>query len=196
MKKSFIVIGVIILVVIVIYRFFGGTYNNMVSREENVKGKWAQVENQYQQRLDLIPNIVNTVKGAADFEKGTLTAVVEARASATQVKVDPDKLTPENIQKFQEAQGQLSTALGRLLMITENYPNLKANQNFLELQATLEGTERRIAVARKDFNESAQDFNTYIRSFPQTFLAGMFGFTAKGYFQSEKGAEKAPEVKF
>ncbi|HRB38910.1 MAG TPA: LemA family protein, partial [Bacteroidia bacterium] len=154
------------------------------------------VENQYQQRMDLIPNLVNTVKGAAEFEKGTLTAVVEARASATQVKVDPDKLTPENIQKFQEAQGQLSTALGRLLMVTENYPVLKANQNFLELQATLEGTERRIAVARKDFNEAAQQFNTYIRKFPQTLLAGMFGFSPKGYFQSDKGANKAPEVKF
>jgi LemA protein len=196
MKKSFVVIGIILVVVFFLYRLFAGSYNNMVTKEENVKGKWAQVENQYQQRLDLIPNLVNTVKGAADFEKGTLTAVIEARASATQVKVDPDKLTPENIQKFQEAQGQLSTALGRLLVVTENYPNLKANQNFLELQATLEGTERRIAVARKDFNESAQDFNTYIRRFPQTMLAGMYGFSAKGYFAADKGANKAPEVKF
>lgn len=196
MKRSIIIIGVILLIVFFIYRFFAGTYNQMVVQDENVKNKWAQVENQYQQRMDLIPNLVNTVKGAADFEKGTLTAVVEARASATQVKVDPDKLTPENIQKFQEAQGQLSTALGRLLMVTENYPNLKANQNFLELQATLEGTERRIAVARKDFNDAAQTFNTYIRRFPQTLLAGMFGFSQKGYFQADKGAEKAPEVKF
>ncbi len=196
MKKSFVVIGIILVVVFMLYRLFAGSYNNMVTKEENVKGKWAQVENQYQQRLDLIPNLVNTVKGAADFEKGTLTAVIEARASATQVKVDPDKLTPENIQKFQEAQGQLSTALGRLLMVTENYPNLKANQNFLELQATLEGTERRIAVARKDFNEAAQDFNTYIRRFPQSMLSGMYGFSAKGYFEADKGANKAPEVKF
>ena len=196
MKKSFVVIGIILVVVFMLYRLFAGSYNNMVTKEENVKGKWAQVENQYQQRLDLIPNLVNTVKGAADFEKGTLTAVIEARASATQVKVDPDKLTPENIQKFQEAQGQLTTALGRLLMVTENYPNLKANQNFLELQATLEGTERRIAVARKDFNEAAQDFNTYIRLFPQSMLSGMYGFSAKGYFEADKGANKAPEVKF
>ena len=196
MKRSFIIIGVILLIVFIIYRFFAGSYNQMVSEDENVKNKWAQVENQYQQRMDLIPNLVNTVKGAAEFEKGTLTAVVEARASATQVKVDPSQLTPENIQKFQAAQGQLSTALGRLLMVVENYPNLKAHQNFLELQATLEGTERRIAVARKDFNDAAQTFNTYIRRFPQTLLAGMFGFSQKGYFQSDKGAEKAPEVKF
>ncbi|HOZ81486.1 MAG TPA: LemA family protein [Bacteroidia bacterium] len=196
MKRSVVIIGILLVVAFIIYRLFAGTYNSMVTADENVKGKWAQVENQYQQRMDLIPNLVNTVKGAAEFEKGTLTAVVEARASATQVKVDPDKLTPENIQKFQEAQGQLSTALGRLLMVTENYPVLKANQNFLELQATLEGTERRIAVARKDFNEAAQQFNTYIRKFPQTLLAGMFGFSPKGYFQSDKGANKAPEVKF
>ncbi len=196
MKRSFIIIGVILLIAFIIYRLFAGTYNQMVTEDENVKNKWAQVENQYQQRMDLIPNLVNTVKGAAEFEKGTLTAVVEARASATQVKVDPSQLTPENIQKFQAAQGQLSTALGRLLMVVENYPNLKANQNFLELQATLEGTERRIAVARKDFNDAAQAFNTYIRKFPQTLLAGMFGFSQKGYFEAEKGAEKAPEVKF
>lgn len=196
MKRSVVIIGILLVVAFIIYRLFAGTYNSMVTADENVKGKWAKVENQYKQRMDLIPNLVNTVKGAAEFEKGTLTAVVEARASATQVKVDPDKLTPENIQKFQEAQGQLSTALGRLLMVTENYPVLKANQNFLELQATLEGTERRIAVARKDFNEAAQQFNTYIRKFPQTLLAGMFGFSPKGYFQSDKGANKAPEVKF
>jgi LemA protein len=196
MRKGLIVLIVVAIVAFFIYRLFAGSYNNMVTKEENVKSKWAQVENQYQQRLDLIPNIVATVKGAAEFEKGTLTAVVEARASATQIKVDPNKLTPENIQKFQDAQGQLSTALGRLLMVTENYPNLKANQNFLELQATLEGTERRIAVARKDFNEAAQDFNTYIRRFPQNMLSGMFGFAAKGYFEADKGANKAPEVKF
>ncbi len=196
MRKGLIVLAVVVVLGIIIYRLFAGTYNNMVTKEENVKSQWAQVENQYQQRLDLIPNIVATVKGVAEFEKGTLTAVVEARASATQIKVDPDKLTPENIQKFQEAQGQLSTALGRLLMVTENYPNLKANQNFLELQATLEGTERRIAVARKDFNDAAQDFNTYIRRFPQNMLSGMYGFATKGYFEADKGANKAPEVKF
>ena len=196
MRKGLIALIVVVVLAFIVYRIFAGTYNNMVTKEENVKGKWAQVENQYQQRLDLIPNIVATVKGAADFEKGTLTAVIEARASATQIKVDPDQLTPENIQKFQNAQGQLSTALGRLLMVSENYPNLKANQNFLELQATLEGTERRIAVARKDFNEAAQDFNTYIRRFPQNMLSGTFGFSAKGYFEADKGANHAPEVKF
>ena len=196
MRKGLIALIVVVVLAFIVYRIFAGTYNNMVTKEENVKGKWAQVENQYQQRLDLIPNLVSTVKGAADFEKGTLTAVIEARASATQIKVDPDQLTPENIQKFQNAQGQLSTALGRLLMVSENYPNLKANQNFLELQATLEGTERRIAVALKDFNEAAQDFNTYIRRFPQNMLSGTFGFSAKGYFEADKGANHAPEVKF
>ncbi|MEP7171042.1 MAG: LemA family protein, partial [Bacteroidota bacterium] len=147
-------------------------------------------------RMDLIPNLVNTVKGYADFEKSTLTAVIEARASATQVKVDPKNLTPEALQKFQEAQGQLGSALGRLLVVAEQYPNLKANENFLELQSQLEGTENRIAVERNKFNESAKEFNIYVRRFPQNILAGMYGFKNKAYFESDKGAEKAPQVKF
>lgn len=194
--RKFIIIGIVVVVLFIIYRMFAGSYNNMVTKEENVKGKWAQVETQYQQRLDLIPNLVSTVKGAAEFEKNTLTAVIEARASATQIKVDANSLTPENIQRFQQSQGQLSAALGRLMVVAEQYPQLKANQNFLELQATLEGTERRIGVARKDFNEAVQDFNTYVRRFPQNMLSGMYGFSAKGFFEADAGAEKAPKVQF
>lgn len=194
--KKWITIGILVLLAIVIYRLFVGTYNNMVTKDEQVSAQWSNVENQYQRRMDLIPNIVNTVKGYADFEKSTLTAVIEARASATQIKVDPKNLTPESIQQYQQAQGQLSVALGRLLAIAENYPDLKANQNFLELQAQLEGTENRIAVERNKFNDTAREFNTYIRKFPNTLLAGMYGFSNKVYFESDKGAEKAPQVKF
>lgn len=194
--KKWIIIGIIVVIVIILYRTFAGSYNNMVTKEEQVSQQWAQVENQYQRRMDLIPNLVNTVKGYADFEKSTLTAVIEARASATQVKVDPKNLTPEALQKFQEAQGQLGSALGRLLVVAEQYPNLKANQNFLELQAQLEGTENRIAVERNKFNEAAKDFNIYVRRFPQNLLAGIYGFNNKAYFESDKGAEKAPQVKF
>jgi LemA protein len=173
-----------------------GTYNSTVKKDEGVKAAWSQVENQYQRRADLIPNLVNTVKGYADFEKSTLEAVVQARASATQVKLDPNELTPENIQRFEQAQQGLSGALGKLLMITENYPNLKANENFLSLQQQLEGTENRITVERKNFNEAVQDFNSTIRRFPTNLLVGMFGFAPKGYFQSQPGSERAPEVKF
>ena len=173
-----------------------GTYNATVRKDEGVKAAWSQVENQYQRRADLIPNLVNTVKGYADFEKSTLEAVVQARASATQVKLDPENLTPENIQRFEQAQQGLSGALGKLLMITENYPNLKANENFLALQQQLEGTENRITVERKNFNEAVQDFNAGIRRFPTNLLVGIFGFSPKGYFQSQPGSDKAPEVKF
>jgi LemA protein len=173
-----------------------GSYNTAVKKDEGVKAAWSQVENQYQRRSDLIPNLVNTVKGYADFEKSTLEAVVQARASATQVKVDPNDLTPESIQRFEQAQQGLSGALGKLLMITENYPDLKANQNFLALQQQLEGTENRITVERKNFNESVQDFNAHIRRFPTNLLVGMFGFSPKGYFQAQPGSERAPEVKF
>jgi LemA protein len=172
------------------------SYNSMVKMDENVKTKWAAVQSQYQRRSDLIPNLVNTVKGAANFEKSTLTAVVEARAKATSVQVDPTKLTPESIKAFQAAQGELSTALGRLLSVTENYPNLKTNENFLGLQAQIEGTENRIQVARQDFNTSVQEFNTKIRSFPANITAKMFGFSEKGYFTAEPGADKAPKVQF
>ncbi|TDG37946.1 LemA family protein [Pedobacter changchengzhani] len=171
-------------------------YNTMVKNDEDVKSKWGAVETQYQRRADLIPNLVSTVKGAAKFEQGTLTAVVEARAKATQMTVKADDLSPENIQKYQAAQGQLSQALGKLLMITENYPELKATQQFSELSAQLEGTENRITVARKDFNESVQVYNSKIRSFPTNLTAGMFGFKPKGYFASDAGAKDAPKVEF
>lgn len=168
----------------------------MVQLDEQVQSQWAQVQNVYQRRADLIPNLVNTVKGAANFEKETLTQVVEARAKATSVNVDPDKLTPENIEKFQAAQGQLSSAIGRLLMVTENYPELKANANFQELQAQLEGTENRITNERQKFNEVTQQYNSKIRSFPNNITSGMFGFEKKGYFQAEAGSDKAPKVEF
>ena len=172
------------------------SYNSMVKMDENIKTKWAAVQSQYQRRSDLIPNLVNTVKGAANFEKSTLTAVVEARAKATSVQVDPTKLTPESIKAFQSAQGELSSALGRLLVVTENYPNLKTNENFLGLQAQIEGTENRIQISRQDFNTAVQDFNTKIRSFPANITAKMFGFSEKGYFTAEPGADKAPKVQF
>ena len=173
-----------------------GSYNSTVKKDEGVKAAWSQVENQYQRRSDLIPNLVNTVKGYANFEQQTLEAVVQARASATQVKIDPENLTPEAIQRFEQAQQGLSGALGRLLMVTENYPDLKANQSFLGLQQQLEGTENRITVERKNFNETVQDFNSYIRRFPTNLLVGIFGFSPKGYFQAQPGSERAPEVKF
>ncbi|MEO7213006.1 LemA family protein [Mucilaginibacter sp.] len=172
------------------------SYNSMVTADENIKGKWGEVQTQYQRRSDLIPNLVATVKGEANFEKGTLTEVTEARAKATSVQVDASKLTPESIQKYQEAQGQLSTALGRLLSITENYPTLRANDAFRGLQVQLEGTENRIGFARKDFNEAVQAYNSKIRSFPANITAKMFGFNEKGYFTAEPGSDKAPEVKF
>ena len=159
-------------------------------------GKWANVETQYQRRADLIPNLVNTVKGYATHEKTTLENVVKARSEATQVKVNPEDLTPERLAEFQKAQGNVSAALGRLLMVAENYPQLKANQNFLELQSQLEGTENRITVARKDFNDAAKAYNVAIRRFPKNILAAIFGFDKKSYFEAESGAEKAPEVQF
>lgn len=171
-------------------------YNNMVSKQENVESQWGNVENAYQRRADLIPNLVSTVKGYAEHEQETLTQVVEARAKATQTTVDVDDLTEENIQKFQEAQGELGQALGRLLLIQENYPDLKANESFLALQDELAGTENRIAVERNKFNETAQDYNSYIRQFPRVIYAGWFGFKKKGYFKALPGAETAPKVEF
>jgi LemA protein len=171
-------------------------YNTMVQKDETVESQWANVQNAYQRRADLIPNLVNTVKGAANFEQETLTAVIEARAKATSVNISPDNLTPENIERFQQAQGELSGALSRLLVSVERYPELKANQNFLELQAQLEGTENRIAVERRKFNETVQDYNSYIRSFPRNLIAGMFDFEKKGYFEAEAGAQQAPTVEF
>jgi LemA protein len=196
MKRSWIVIGILVLLAIVIYRLFAGTYNNMVELNQQVAKQWAQVENVYQRRADLIPNLVNTVKGYADFEKSTLTGVIEARAKATQITVDPRNLTPEAMQRFQQSQGELSQALGRLMVVAERYPDLKANQNFLELQSQLEGTENRIAVERNRFNEVVGSYNNAVLRFPGTLFAGMYGFKEKGYFEAERGANKAPEVKF
>lgn len=167
-----------------------------VALDENVKAKWAAVESQYQRRSDLIPNLVSTVKGEANFESSTLENVIKARASATQIKVDPNDLTPEKVQQFQQAQGELSQALGRLLVVTENYPNLRANDAFRGLQAQLEGTENRISVARNDYNGAVQDYNTTIRTFPNNFYSGWFGFAPKPPFAADKGAEKAPSVNF
>jgi LemA protein len=192
MKKLFSVI----VVVMAMMSLSSCSYNSMVQMDENVKSKWGAVESQYQRRADLIPNLVNTVKGVANFEKSTLVDVTEARAKATAITVDPTKLTPETIQKYQAAQGQLSTALGRLLVASENYPQLRANDNFTALQAQLEGTENRINVARLDFNQAVQDYNSKIRSFPANLTAKMFGFTEKGYFQADAGASKVPTVQF
>lgn len=171
-------------------------YNTMVEQREAVEGQWAQVENTYQRRADLVPNLVATVKGAADFEKQTLTDVIEARAKATSIQLNVDDLDPEALAKFQAAQSQLSGALSRLLVSVERYPELKANQNFLELQAQLEGTENRISVERKRFNDVTRDYNAYIKKFPQVVYSGWFGFEKKGYFEADTGAEEVPEVDF
>jgi len=171
-------------------------YNGMVEKDEAVSAAWSQVENVYQRRADLIPNLVNTVKGYAAHERETLEGVVEARAKATSITIDPSNMDAESIAQFQQAQDGLSAALGRLIAVAENYPDLKANQNFLDLQAQLEGTENRITVERQKFNEASRDYNTYIRRFPNNLFAGMFGFDKKTYFEAQAGAEKAPEVKF
>jgi LemA protein len=168
----------------------------MVKLDENVKNQWGNVQSEYQRRTDLIPNLVNTVKGAANFEQTTLTNVMEARAKATQVKIDANNLTPDKIAEFQKAQGLVSSSLSRLLAVAENYPTLTATQNFRDLQAQLEGTENRIKVARNDFNGAVNDYNSTIRRVPNNFFSGMFGFTQKGYFQAEAGSDKAPSVKF
>ena len=196
MKKGLIIVGVIVLVVIIMFSWVSGKYNGLVKSEEATKQAWAQVQNVYQRRSDLIPNLVETVKGYAAHEKSTFVEVTNARAKASQITVDPTKLTPEQIQKFQGAQDGLSQSLGRLMVVMEKYPELKANQNFLELQAQLEGTENRIAVERRNFNQVVQDYNVSVRSFPGNIFASMFGFQQKGYFQAEAGAEKAVKVKF
>ena len=195
-KALWITLAVVAILGISLFSWVKGTYNTMVAQDENVETAWSQVENQYQRRMDLIPNLVNTVKGYAAHEKETLEGVVSARAQATQTTIDPSNLNEESMKKFQAAQGELSSALSRLMVVLERYPDLKANQNFSELQAQLEGTENRISVERKRFNEVAQTYNTYIRSFPSNILAGMFGFQPKAYFTAETGAEKAPKVEF
>lgn len=195
MKKigiAVIVIGVIALLAMLIISL----YNGLVKKEEAVQAAWSQVENVYQRRMDLIPNLVNTVKGAADFEQATLQEVVAARASATQVQVDPSRLTEESLSRFQEAQDALGSSLSRLLVSVERYPDLKASQNFRDLQAQLEGTENRITVERRKFNETVRSYNTSLRRFPSNILAGLFGFEKKAYFEAEEGAGQAPEVEF
>ena len=196
MKKTTIVLLVIGLVVLMFFGSIRTSYNKMVMMDEGVTAQWSQVENVYQRRADLIPNLVNTVKGYAAHERETFEAVINARAKATQVTVDPSKLDAAALQNFQEAQSGLSSALGRLMVVMERYPDLKANENFRDLQAQLEGTENRIAVERRKFNETAREFNTYIRKFPQTLFSSLFGFEKKAYFEAEKGAERAPEVQF
>ena len=196
MKKSWIILIVIALLVIIGYSSVKNAFNSMVSQEEGVAAQWSNVENVYQRRADLIPNLVNTVKGYAAHEQQTLEGVVEARAKATSVNINPEKLDAQSLQQFQEAQSGLSSALSRLMVVVEKYPDLKANQNFLDLQAQLEGTENRIAVERRKFNEMSQLYNTTIRKFPKNIMANLFGFEKKVYFEAEKGSEKAPEVKF
>jgi LemA protein len=192
-----IIIGAIVLLFILGTVMWGvRVYNRMVTMSESVTSQWGNVETQYQRRMDLIPNFVNTVKGAANFEQQTLTQVIEARAKATSVRIDPSNLNEQTMAQFQQVQGEVSSALSRLMVVVERYPELKATQNFRDLQVELEGTENRISVERRKFNEVAQTFNTYIKRFPQNSLAGMFGFQAKPYFKSVEGAEKAPEVTF
>ena len=190
--KKWIWIGVVAVVAI----FFYATYNGFVNREEGLKSAWSNVETQYQRRADLIPNLVNTVKGYAAHETQTLNEVTEARARATSIHLSADDLTPERLAQFQRAQAEVRSALGRLIAVSESYPDLKANQNFLELQAQLEGTENRIAVARKDFNAAAQQYNVSVRRFPANLVARMFGFGQKPYFESAEGAAAAPQVTF
>lgn len=196
MSKKLIVTLVIVGAIFIFIMWIFGSYNGLVNKEEQVSAQWATVESQYQRRADLIPNLVNTVKGYADFEQETLTKVIEARSNATSVKIDPTNLTPEKLQQFQKAQDGLGSALGRLLVVVEKYPDLKANQNFLDLQAQLEGTENRIAVARQRFNDDVKSYNSTVRNFPAVLIAGMFGFERKGYFEASAGSENAPTVKF
>ncbi|QQO08914.1 LemA family protein [Breznakiella homolactica] len=197
--KSFLIaIGILIVLVIIIYSFFAGNYNKMVDAEERVKAQWAQVENVYQRRFDLIPNLVATVQGAASHESDVLTQVTEARSRAGGVMQVSDEVLsdPDAFRRFQQAQNDLGSALQRLLVVTENYPDLKANSNFLALQDQLEGTENRIAVERQRYNEAAMGYNAFIKKFPRTILANMFGFREKAYFTADAGAQRAPTVNF
>src|SRR6056300_444362 len=196
MKKSTISLLVVAGILIALVSWVIGAYNGLVTLDEETNGKWAQVESAYQRRADLIPNLVNTVKGYADFEQETLTAVIKARSNATGINVNAENLTPESIAQFQAAQGQLSGALSRLMVSVERYPELKANQNFLALQSQLEGTENRIKIERDRFNESVKIFNATIRKFPRNLIASSFGFEKKGYFEADAGSEKGPEVQF
>ncbi len=196
MKKGWIALIVVIIILIIFGQWFVGTRNGFVVRDEAVKTAWSQVENQYQRRADLIPNLVETVRGVAGFERDTYTAVTEARSRATSINMEGVLDDPAQFQQFQAAQGELSSALSRLMVVVENYPQLRANQNFLDLQAQLEGTENRISVERRRFNEAAQAYNTAVRRFPGNIVAGMTGFEAREYFEAQEGAEQAPQVQF
>lgn len=196
MKKGIWILVIVIVVVLGIFFWLKGTYNGLVERSQGVAAQWANVENQYQRRADLIPNLVNTVKGYAAHEKSTLEGVVDARAKATQMQVNFSDLNEQTLAKYAQAQGELSSALNRLMAISEAYPDLKANQNFRDLQTQLEGTENRIATERRRFNEMVQTYNVYVQQFPRNLIAGMFGFTPKSFFAAEAGAERAPEVQF
>lgn len=195
-KTGLIILAVAAVLLLGAFFWVKNSYNSLVAAGEGVSAAWSQVENVYQRRADLIPNLVATVKGYAAHESETLENVIAARAKATQMTVDPDNLNAENIKAYQDAQGELGNAIGRLLMITENYPDLKANQNFLDLQAQLEGTENRISIERKKYNDIARAYNTMVRSFPKNIIASMFGFDTKEYFKADESASKAPEVKF
>ena len=196
MKKGCILLIILGVIALALFGWVKNGYNGLVKQQENVEKSWANVDNQYQRRADLIPNLVETVKGYAKHEQETLEGVIEARANATKVTIDPTKMTPEDLQKYQAAQGDVTNALSRLIAVSENYPDLKANQNFLELQSQLEGCENRIAVARKDFNEAAQVYNTKRRTFPTNIIASIFGFGDKPYFKAQEGADVAPKVDF
>ena len=195
-RKNWITLAIIAVVALFLFTSIKGSYNGMITKSESVDTQWANVENVYQRRADLIPNLVNTVKGYADFEKETLTSVIEARSKATSMTIDPTNLTPETIGQFQKVQGELSSSLSRLMVVMERYPDLKANQNFMDLQVQLESTENRIATERRKFNEVARDYNTFIQLFPKNIWAGLFGFEKKPYFEAVAGADKAPKVEF
>ncbi|MCF8239230.1 MAG: LemA family protein [Saprospiraceae bacterium] len=195
-RGSIILIVVVVILAIAGYSMFKGAYNTMVTKTQSVEAQWAGVETQYQRRMDLYNSIVSTIKGSSTFEQETLTKVIEARSKATSVQVDPSKLTPESIEQFQKAQGEMSSAFSKLMVVVERYPELQTTQQFRDFQAQIEGTENRINKSRDDFNTTVQDYNTYIKQFPTNLIAGMFGFTDKGYFQAAAGSENAPNIEF
>jgi LemA protein len=196
MKKGILLLIILAVLAFVVYNFAGGFYNTAIDKQETATKTWGDVESSYQRRNDLIGNLVKTVQGAADFEKGTLTAVIEARAKATAMNIDPSNITPEQMEQFTKTQSGLSGALSKLMVVVERYPDLKSNQNFLDLQNQLEGTENRINVARDRFNDAVEPYNKYVKSFPNNFLAGWFNFNPMSYFEAEDGSEKAPDVDF
>lgn len=196
MKRQLLTIGIVLVGLMVVYISFKGSYNNMVRREQQVESQWAGVETQYQRRMDLYNSVVSTIKGSKEFEQETLTGVIEARSRASSIQVDPSKLTPESLAQFQEAQGALSSAFNRLMVVMERYPELQTTAAFRDFQTQIEGTENRINKARTDFNTAVQDYNTYIKQFPTNLMAGLFNFESKGYFQAAAGADRAPNIEF